>query len=80
MLVNTAQIEPVNAEKEVKRYTKTPTQPMSYLIGKIEILKLREEYKKRQGDNFNLKDFHNRLLSYGSIPVELIKQQIAIDN
>ncbi|MCP4631278.1 MAG: DUF885 domain-containing protein, partial [candidate division Zixibacteria bacterium] len=42
MLVNTAQIEPVNAEKEVKRYTKTPTQPMSYLIGKIEILKLRE--------------------------------------
>ncbi|MDI6784690.1 MAG: DUF885 domain-containing protein [bacterium] len=76
MLVNVAGLEKFNAIREVQRYTQTPTQPMSYLIGKREILKLREEYQKKLGKDFRLKEFHTQLLSYGSIPLKLVKEQM----
>lgn len=76
MLVNVAKLERLNAKAEVKRYTQTPTQPMSYVIGKLEILKLREEYKKLKGEEFDLKKFHDQLLSYGSIPVKLVREEM----
>ena len=60
------------AVAQMKYYTLLPGQPMSYLIGMLEVLKLREEYKKVKGDQFSLKEFHNKLLSYGSLPVKLI--------
>ncbi len=74
MLVNVAELERVNAIAEVKRYTQEPTQPMSYVIGKLEVLKLRDEYKKLKGAEFDLKKFHDQLLSYGSIPVKLVRE------
>jgi len=76
MLVNVAKLERVNAIAEVKRYSQDPTQPMSYAIGKLEILKLRDEYKKLKGEKFDQKEFHDRLLSYGSIPVKLIRERM----
>jgi len=77
-LVNHAKLEKVHAEKEVTRYTFTPTQPMSYLIGKKQIIELREDYEKKLGKEFNLKEFHDRLISYGSIPICLIRQALGI--
>jgi uncharacterized protein (DUF885 family) len=53
-----------------------PTYPMSYTLGKLEILRLREDYKKAKGKAFKLKDFHDKLLSYGSIPVQMIRQRM----
>jgi uncharacterized protein (DUF885 family) len=76
MLVNVAKLERVNAIAEVKRYTQEPTQPMSYVIGKLEVLKLRDEYKKLKGAEFDLKKFHDQLLSYGSIPVKLVREKM----
>ncbi len=76
MLVNVAKLERVNAIAEVKRYTQTPTQPMSYAIGKQEILNLKGEYKKLKGKEFDLKKFHDQLLSYGSIPVKLVREKM----
>ena len=55
-------------KKEVRKITVVPTNRINYLIGKVEILKLRDVYKKKTGDNFNLKDFHDVLLAEGSIP------------
>jgi len=75
LLIKTAKIERHNAEAEVRRYSQTPSQPMSYLIGKIEIMRLAGEYRKRY-PNLPLKDFHNRLLSYGSIPISLLSTTI----
>jgi uncharacterized protein (DUF885 family) len=62
--------------REIKRYISNPIQPSSYLIGKIQLLQLREDYRRLAGDEFVLKDFHDDLLSHGSIPVELIKKLI----
>lgn len=73
MLVDVAHLERPNAVGEVRRYTQSATQPMSYLLGKHQILDLREREKKRHGAAFTMRDFHDRLLSYGTIPVALIE-------
>ncbi|MEW6411970.1 MAG: DUF885 domain-containing protein [Candidatus Zixiibacteriota bacterium] len=57
---------------EVRRYTTTPTNQMSYLIGKLEIMKLLRAAEARDGENFNIRDFHDALLTEGSIPPTLM--------
>ena len=54
MLVEVAHLERPNAIGEVRRYTQSPTQPMSYLMGKHQILDLRER-EQRRGDGFILR-------------------------
>ena len=61
---------------EVRRYCLSPSQPMSYLVGKTELLALRGEYRERMGDRFSTRDFHDRLLAEGSIPVSLIRRKL----
>jgi uncharacterized protein (DUF885 family) len=76
LMVGTAKLERANAEVEVRRYTMSPTQPMSYLIGKREILRLRDEVRAREGDRFNLKRFHDTLLGFGAVPVSVIRGEM----
>src|SRR5918912_1649150 len=64
--------ERINAEREARRGTVDPTY-LVYTLGKMQILKLREEYKARMGASFNLGAFHDRLLSYGMPPVKIIR-------
>jgi hypothetical protein len=64
--------ERVNAEREARRGTLDPTY-LVYTLGKMQILKLREDYHERIGDAFNLKVFHDHLLSYGMPPVKIIR-------
>ena len=47
---------------------------LSYTLGKLQILKLREDYKKQEGANFSLQKFHDTLLGYGVPPVELVRE------
>ncbi|HME81914.1 MAG TPA: DUF885 domain-containing protein [Candidatus Eremiobacteraceae bacterium] len=77
MLVNVAKLERVNAVGEVRRYTQSPTQPMSYLVGKQQIMDLRERERARLGGAFELRSFHDRLLAQGTIPVALIAPTLA---
>ncbi len=70
-LVQNAQVERVNALMEVKRYAATPTQPMSYLVGKLQLIELREKAKKIM-PTFDLNAFHTALLSSGTIPPSLV--------
>jgi uncharacterized protein (DUF885 family) len=76
MLVDVAKLEKTNAIAEVKRYSYDPTQPMTYIMGKMEILKLRDDFKKASGKAFNLKKFHDQLLSYGTIPVRMVRERM----
>jgi len=64
------------ARGEVIRYTMTPTQPLSYLTGMLELIKIREEYKKKEGANYKIKKFHNDLLSCGTLPVRLLRKAL----
>ena len=74
MLVEEACLQPPNARAEVVRYTQTPTQPLSYLVGKREIQALRREAERIRGDQFNLKQFHDEILGHGAIPVSLLRK------
>ncbi|MCP4569292.1 MAG: DUF885 domain-containing protein [FCB group bacterium] len=72
----TMDIDTTFIKTEVLRYTADPGQPMSYLMGKLQILELRDKIKAREGEAFDLKSFHDRLLAEGSIPVSLIKNKM----
>ncbi|MBN2083290.1 DUF885 domain-containing protein [bacterium] len=72
-LVEKAMLERPNAEAEVRRYCQTPTQPMSYLVGKEQVLEVLSDYKAKRGPAFNLRQFHNELISHGSLPVKQLR-------
>jgi uncharacterized protein (DUF885 family) len=75
-LVNEAHLEYSSAVAEVRRYTASPTQPLSYLTGKMAILKLRQECQRREGSNFSLQRFHDRLLACGGLPIRLVEEML----
>ena len=68
-LVEHTSFETANARAEVRRYTYTPGYQLSYLLGKVLILGLREEERRRLGPGFSLKAFHDTLLRNGSLPI-----------
>jgi uncharacterized protein (DUF885 family) len=68
-LVDRTGFEEANARAEVVRYTYTPTYQLSYLLGKVLLLQLREDERRRLGPAFNLRDFHDVLLRNGSVPL-----------
>jgi uncharacterized protein (DUF885 family) len=68
--------EPI-ARSEVARYSMDPTQPFSYLVGCLELERLRSESRARLGDAFRLRRFHDRVLSYGHMPPTLVARAIA---
>jgi uncharacterized protein (DUF885 family) len=76
LLTDRVHLERHLALSEVKRYTSTPTQPLSYLVGREAIFKLRERYKLREGATYTLRAFHTELLSHGTIPPGLIAREM----
>jgi len=56
------------AQRAIYRYSKWPTQAITYNLGKNEILGLREAVRAREGDRFSAKAFHERLMRMGTIP------------
>ncbi len=76
-LVEHTGFERPNAVAEVKRYTLTPTQPLSYLLGKVMLLRLRDDERRRLGSDFSLRRFHDALLYGGSIPISFHRRQLA---
>lgn len=63
---------------EVRRYTHTPTVQMSYLVGKVMIEHMREAMLARDGDAFSEREFHDALLSEGSIPPTLLREALGL--
>ena len=63
------------AERETKRGTSDPTY-LVYTLGKLQILKLRDDYRNKLGDKFNLEQFHNEFVSRGGIPIKIIRQEM----
>jgi len=65
--------EPKPARQEAVRATFDPGY-LNYTLGKLEILKLRDDYKAQQGNEFSLQKFHNELLSHGMPPIRLLRE------
>jgi uncharacterized protein (DUF885 family) len=64
---------------ETKRGTSDPTY-LYYTLGKLEIMKLREDMKKKQGAAFSLEEFHDNLLRQGFPPIKIVREALLGDN
>jgi uncharacterized protein (DUF885 family) len=63
------------AEMETKRGTEDPTY-LYYTWGKLQILKLREDYKKKLGAQYTLRKFHDAFLALGAIPLPILRKAL----
>ena len=68
------QVRPV-AEKEAKRGTSDPTY-LVYTLGKLQIMKLREDYKKMKGRDFTLQGFHDAFMRQGYPPIRIVRRAL----
>lgn len=66
-------MEEANAFIEVQRDTQSPSPPAREIVGERVILDLREEYRRRMGEHFSLKAFHEALLRYGDLPLPVVR-------
>jgi uncharacterized protein (DUF885 family) len=62
------------ATAEIERYMAIPAQALSYKIGALKIRELRAKYEKQLGDKFGLSDFHDELLSFGVMPLDVLEK------
>jgi uncharacterized protein (DUF885 family) len=61
---------------ETDRYVVMPGQALAYLTGKLEIVRIRDEARKRLGPAFSLPDFHGAVLDHGSLPMPTLARSI----
>jgi uncharacterized protein (DUF885 family) len=68
-----------SAMVETKRGASDPTY-LYYTLGKLEIMKLREDMKKKQGAAFSLEEFHNQFLKQGFPPIKIVREALLGDD
>jgi uncharacterized protein (DUF885 family) len=66
----------LEAETETDRYISWPGQALSYTIGQREILDLRGQVSRRDGDRFDLQAFHDAVLAHGSLPLVTLRTEL----
>jgi uncharacterized protein (DUF885 family) len=67
------------ADRETKRGTADPTY-LVYTLGKLQIMKLREDYKAKMGDKFSLQDFHDKFMKHGFVPIKYVRKDMMGDD
>ncbi|WP_395341687.1 DUF885 domain-containing protein [Ningiella sp. W23] len=65
-----------DAVKAIERYIALPGQATAYMIGKLKIMELRDKAKAQLGDNFSYAGFHDQVLMYGPIPLNILEEKI----
>ncbi|HVJ62210.1 MAG TPA: DUF885 domain-containing protein [Tahibacter sp.] len=75
MLENTGMVE-TDVVAEIERYFVMPGQALGYKVGMLKILELRERAKAALGPKFDLRQFHNQVLTVGSLPMVLLERVI----
>jgi uncharacterized protein (DUF885 family) len=69
-------IDEVSVQSETDRYMAWPAQALGYKIGQLEILKLRQYAKDQLGAKFDIRGFHDEVLSGGALPMDVLSKRI----
>lgn len=67
---------PAEAETEIERYIVWPGQALGYMVGRLELLALRERAKAALGPAFDLRAFHDAILLPGALPLSLLSSEL----
>jgi uncharacterized protein (DUF885 family) len=78
-LMKEVRLERPHAEGSVKAYTRRPAYFMAYMVGMLELVRIREAARARLGARFTLREFHDRVLRYGNVPPALIDRELVRD-
>jgi uncharacterized protein (DUF885 family) len=70
---------PAIADVETKRGTSDPTY-LYYTLGKLEILKLRADVRKKEGASFSLQKFHDDFMRQGGAPIKIVRRAMLGDD
>lgn len=76
MLANTT-TPLLEVEAEVDRYIVCPGQALSYMVGRLEILRIREDTRRRLGAGFDISAFHDAVLGHGALPLSTLDEMVA---
>ena len=71
-------LTPNQTVAETDRYIATPGQATSYMVGALEIMKLRSEAEKALGNAFDIKAFHDLVLEDGTVPLAMLKEKVIV--
>jgi hypothetical protein len=74
LLEHTAESE-ASATAEIDRYIAVPGQATAYMLGNLEIRRLRDEASERLGEGFDIKAFHDRLLEDGTVTLAMMREK-----
>jgi len=69
-------MERVKATKAVERYLVLPSQATAYKIGMLKILELRRKAKHQLGNQFDIREFHDVVLSNGALPLNFLEEMV----
>lgn len=72
---NTAMAE-VEIQSETDRYIADPGQALAYMVGRLELQRLREQARAAMGDRFDIRDFHDTVLSAGPLPLGTLAERV----
>ena len=75
LLANSA-LTRINIENEVDRYVADPGQALAYMVGRMELVRLRRRAADRQGGRFDLRAFHDLVLGTGGVPLAVLAEAV----
>ena len=69
-------VSSIEAEQRIERYMVTAAQAVSYKVGELKIIELRERAKNKLGNKFDIKEFHDEILKDGCLPLIILETKI----
>ncbi len=75
-MVNNTGIAESDVVAEIERYFVMPGQALAYKVGMTKLLDLRDLARAELGDKFDIREFHNVVLTNGSVPLDILEDMV----